>query len=260
MPPLKINPEYKSLIPPLSEEEYSQLEENILAYGCRDTIKAWKNTIVDGHNRYEICQKHSIPYQVSEIRFQSKDAATLWIIENQLGRRNLAKATRISLAMQKADLLREKARQNRSKTGCKPLHIRKEIAKEAGVSEQTVYKYMKIKEIGDQELKQQVDSGKVTIGAAHRKLDITTKVVTVLYENKSVHDINKPHTLKLAQENIRRIGNLYQFISDKSMLLCNADEISAIIRRLKAHRKRVRALMSQTSESPANNQAQNCDT
>jgi len=32
-------------------------EANILKNGCYDPIKIWNGTIVDGHNRYEICTK-----------------------------------------------------------------------------------------------------------------------------------------------------------------------------------------------------------
>jgi len=110
MTPLKISPKFKNLIPPLSGEEFSQLEENIIVQGCRDAIKLWRGTIIDGHNRYAICQKHNIPYETKTMRFPSRQDAELWIIENQQGRRNLTDATRIKLALSKAGLLREKAR------------------------------------------------------------------------------------------------------------------------------------------------------
>ena len=57
---LRIHPELKNLIPPLSPEEYTQLEQNILAYGCRDPIAHWRGIIVDGHNRHSICTKHVV--------------------------------------------------------------------------------------------------------------------------------------------------------------------------------------------------------
>ena len=84
---LKIDPELKALIPPLSPAEYAQLEENILAQGCREPI-------------------------------------ILWILENQLGRRNLTDAVRIELALKKAALAGHTTR--------------KQIAREAGLSEHTV--------------------------------------------------------------------------------------------------------------------------
>ena len=60
---LKIDKEFKSLIRPLSEAEYLQLEANLIADGCRDPIITWKGFIIDGHNRYEICRKNRLPFK-----------------------------------------------------------------------------------------------------------------------------------------------------------------------------------------------------
>lgn len=92
--PLKINKEFKNLIRPLLRQEYLQLEENILKDGCREAIITWKGFIVDGHNRYEICTRHNIPYEVREMDFESKEDAIAWICANQLGRRNISDETR----------------------------------------------------------------------------------------------------------------------------------------------------------------------
>lgn len=59
---LIIDPQFKNLIPPLQRTEYLQLEENLLADGCRDPLVVWRGTLVDGHNRYEICMRHRIPF------------------------------------------------------------------------------------------------------------------------------------------------------------------------------------------------------
>lgn len=91
---LKIDKEFKTLIPPLSPKEYEQLEANIIADGCREPIVIWKGYIIDGHNRYEICKKHKIGYKVKEMSFESRDEAVVWICTNQLGRRNIAEETR----------------------------------------------------------------------------------------------------------------------------------------------------------------------
>lgn len=67
--PLKIEPKFKNLIRPLQRKEYLQLEQNILSDGCRDPIITWNGVIVDGHNRYEICMRHQIPFAVLEMDF-----------------------------------------------------------------------------------------------------------------------------------------------------------------------------------------------
>ena len=56
---LKIDPEFVDKIPPLTAEEFQQLENNILADGLViSPIITWNDVIVDGHNRYEICHAH----------------------------------------------------------------------------------------------------------------------------------------------------------------------------------------------------------
>lgn len=91
---LKIDPEFKHLIRPLRQREYTQLEQNILSDGCRDPIVVWNDVIVDGHNRYEICMRYDIPFEVKEMEFECREAAIAWICANQLGRRNITEETR----------------------------------------------------------------------------------------------------------------------------------------------------------------------
>lgn len=92
--PLKIEPQFKNLIRPLQRKEYLQLEQNILSDGCRDPITIWNGIIVDGHNRYEICMRHQIPFAVVEMVFSCDAEAIAWICANQLGRRNISEETR----------------------------------------------------------------------------------------------------------------------------------------------------------------------
>ena len=91
---LRVDPEFKNLIPPLRREEYRQLELNLVMEGCREDIIVWNDTIVDGHNRYEICNKLQIPYGVKEQAFSSRAAVIVWICSNQLGRRNISEETK----------------------------------------------------------------------------------------------------------------------------------------------------------------------
>lgn len=91
---LKIDPEFKSLIKDLQTKEYLQLESNILMDGCREAIVTWNGIIVDGHNRYEICTRHNIPFRIQEMEFDCREAVIAWICANQLGRRNISEETR----------------------------------------------------------------------------------------------------------------------------------------------------------------------
>lgn len=88
---LIIDPEFRDKIPPLTEDEFTLLEENILSDGAVfSPLIVWDGTILDGHNRYEIIQKHpELTYAVHEVSFANRYEAISWICKHQLGRRNL---------------------------------------------------------------------------------------------------------------------------------------------------------------------------
>ena len=89
---LKIDPEFQSQIPPLTDDEFKQLEENILKEGkLLSPLIVWGNTLGDGHNRYAILQKHpEIYFSTMPLHFANREEALAWICKNQLGRRNLS--------------------------------------------------------------------------------------------------------------------------------------------------------------------------
>ena len=99
--------ELKSFIPPLSTDEYAQLESNILQHGCQTPIQVWQTSkknlgltfekeddlsyiLVDGHNRHKICTQHNLPFEVYILSFESQKEVKDYMINLQLGRRNLS--------------------------------------------------------------------------------------------------------------------------------------------------------------------------
>ena len=103
---LKIDPDLRDLIPPLSDEEHRMLEDSIVRDGCDTPLIVWAGTIVDGHNRYEICQRHQIPFTYDERSFDNKEAAMFWMLEHQLARRNLNSYQRSLLAVKFEPMLK----------------------------------------------------------------------------------------------------------------------------------------------------------
>jgi len=91
MQELIIDPEFRDKIPPLTDAEFNQLEENIVADGeIREPIITWNDVIIDGHHRWKIHQKHpEIPYKTKPMEFADKWAAIVWMCRNQMGRRNM---------------------------------------------------------------------------------------------------------------------------------------------------------------------------
>lgn len=92
----------RQYITPPSEDEKRQLEENIIVEGCRDALivapiissfgmkhHEGKYLLVDGHNRYDICTKHNIEFRVVVKDFENLSQVKSWMIDNQLGKRNL---------------------------------------------------------------------------------------------------------------------------------------------------------------------------
>ena len=113
---MKINPEFKSLIPPLAPEELAQLESNILSDGCRDPLVTWQGTLLDGHNRYDICQRHGIKFTTVEMEFADEAAAMDWMFANQLGRRNLTTDQRSDLRGRRYNLTKKAAHGREGRT------------------------------------------------------------------------------------------------------------------------------------------------
>ena len=110
---MKINPTFRALIPPLAPEELAQLEANIINDGCRDPLVVWNGTLIDGHNRYAICEKHGIKFETVEMEFADEDAAMDWMDANQLGRRNLTPDQRSLLRGRRYD----RTKPTRAQTG-----------------------------------------------------------------------------------------------------------------------------------------------
>ncbi len=177
---LRVDPEFRGLIPPLREDERAGLEASLELEGCRDPLVVWgsQGILLDGHNRYEICQAAGIAYRTVEREFVDRDAAKLWVLRNQLHRRNLADIDRIALARQMEGIIEAKARANQVaslKRGesvpqisaeRESVETRQQAAALAGVSHDTYAKGKVVLDEGTPELVQAVRDRKTSINAA----------------------------------------------------------------------------------------------
>jgi site-specific DNA-methyltransferase (adenine-specific) len=178
---ITIDPELQALIPQLSTEEFEQLEQNLITDGCRDPLVLWNNTIVDGHNRHEICTKYGLAFNTVAIEFEGKPQARIWMRANQIGRRNLSIAWRVDLALEDKVDLAEIGAAKRKDTEGRPSNTvvnidnsylpkhdtRAEIAKVAGVSTGTIAMAELVKRI-DPALWKKAKAQEVTISAAYK--------------------------------------------------------------------------------------------
>ena len=148
---LRIDPEFEGKIPPLTAEEFQQLENNILADGVViNPIIVWDGVIVDGHNRYRIVSKHpEIQFSTCEKTFADRYEAIAWICKNQLGRRNLTKEQKKYLIgkqyeAEKASHGGDRGNQYTNLASCQIGNLPKErktcerIAEENGISSRSV--------------------------------------------------------------------------------------------------------------------------
>jgi len=183
---LKIHSDLQTLLPPLSDAEYKGLEADILEHGCLSPIVTWNDTIVDGHNRYAICQDHELSFDTVELEFESLDDAKLWAWSHQEHRRNLTPFQRTEIALQFKPTLAVKGKEKMSEGGrskgrqnsadlAKENQTRDEIAKLAGVSKDTVSRVEYLDKHADEDTKQRLRSGETTINREYTRLRVAGK-------------------------------------------------------------------------------------
>ena len=196
MKELKIDPELKDLLPPLTDEEYKQLEKNIVTNGFDRNfpIMEWHGYIVDGHNRYSICKKHNIDYVVGTLAYETKEQVMEWMLDIQLGRRNLSPIQRIAVAEKYRPIYEKMAKENQAtSTGGSNPQLRpnlaqaekgknseesktvSRLAKIAGVGKETYRMGAKVLNSDNEDVKSRVLSGETSISAGYKELQSENK-------------------------------------------------------------------------------------
>lgn len=209
---IKIDNEFKALIPPLTDEEYRQLEENCVKEGIRDPLVVWHvpngdDILVDGHNRFEISAKHGgIPFQIKRMAFDLREDAIIWIILNQFGRRNLEAYDRGVLALKVKPMIAKRAKErqrcgqggvllNQKSDEASEVNTTKELAKIAGVSHDTIHKVEVIQNSGDKKLIDDVRKGETSINRAYQ----TVKGIDPI-KSKTMAQMKKEHLDQAREE------------------------------------------------------------
>lgn len=228
----RIDPELNEVLPKLSDADYKALEQSLLTDGFKGApIMVWGDIIVDGHNRYEICNKHNIPYEVKEIEFASKEEAIIWMVRQQLGRRSLTPLQRIAIVEKYKPFYKKKAKENMSLGGKsyspkkgsensttlpdknqgsenstkvpKKIDVREELAKDADVSTNTYSKGVKILKSGNEELINETIIGQKSINKAFNELkksDDADKSDNVSDPDSELKDLKEVQRKEAAQK------------------------------------------------------------
>jgi len=180
---LEIKEEFKKLIPPLTSEEFNQLEQNCLAEGIREAILTWNGFIIDGHNRYEIATKWNLDFQTKSKHFKDENEVKEWMILNQFGRRNINGYVRSKLALELEEVFKLKAKENLKASGenfgkglvnssnpINKIDTRKELSKVASVGEQTISRVKVIEAKAPEKVKEKLATGEMSINQAYQEI------------------------------------------------------------------------------------------
>lgn len=240
----RIDTELKSIMSELAKDEKDTLEKNLLQDGYKGPpIVVWEDTIIDGHNRYELCRKHNIPFQVQEMQFDSKEEVIQWMIRAQIGRRNLNHAQRIRLAERFRPLLEQQARKNqgtrndllnipqnlvesdssknippnlgdsKKKRESKSREVNSQLAKIANVSPETYRKGVKVLNSDHEDLRQDMLSENKSVDASYKELQRL---------EKEGHKMDVPQQVKESASNLvveKEIESKEEHISVEEYLL-----------------------------------------
>lgn len=187
---IQIDEELEKLLPPLSKEDYNILEQSLLKSGFDQKfgrIKVWFGSdgdtnnksvgyIIDGHNRYRICQKHKIElnhWDYEAVFMDSKEEIIKWMYENQLARRNLSEVDKYEIVERYSDFLEKMAKENQSNGGkglsnLTKVNVRKEKAEKVGISEGSYYKMDKVMKSDNEKVKQKLRKKKISVDKAYK--------------------------------------------------------------------------------------------
>ncbi|KQP47702.1 hypothetical protein [Pseudorhodoferax sp. Leaf274] len=279
-----VNEELKAYIDPLTPDEYEALERSLLAEGCRDALVLWGDVLVDGHNRYGICQKHGLPFQtVQNTRFQSMEDVHLWMIDQHLGRRSVSDFQRGVLALRKREIVagrRERAKavpaeasgSAAAEAGATPLppgeslDSREALARAARLKSNQVVMIEKIQQSAAPEVVAAVRSGDITLSAA-------AAVASLPVEEQAAAAAAGKDELKQAAKRVREAKRKPAREKDEQAEPADAaaaaqgeDEVAVLRKRVKelesenaALRKQVLALLGKPGQAAAPAAADDAD-
>lgn len=242
-----LDSEFRDLLPPLSEEQKKELEEDILKNGCVTPLVVWNKTLIDGHHRYEICTRNNVQFDLVEMEFKDRLEAMEWIWLHQKNRRNLTKYELAQIALKFKPVIEAKAKENQGKRNdltsvrnltnvdteenkdteltfiepaneIKPIDTKKELAKIAGVSHDTIHKVEVIEEKAPEEIKQQVKKGELTINSAYvlTKSAIEAEKKNAEYEKEYQKQLEEE---KQEQEEKKKIEEIEKNLPENTVIL-----------------------------------------
>jgi len=229
---LKINPEYKSLMPELPEDDFESLKNSIQKHGYWEEYPIILNEnyeILDGHTRYKACKELGIEPNIKVKHFESKEDEMEFVIETNLSRRHLTTMQKAELALKLIEITKTKA--GRPKEKEKFSFSEKEISKDTwkevgekvGVSVLTIEKVKEILEKGDEELIEKCRKGEVSVAEAHRKVKEKEQKVPVvrdkdIFASTIIEFLRKEESLEELSTKIKEVHSFLDRILSSEIL------------------------------------------
>ncbi len=232
-------PEMEQLLPPLSEEQFSSLEHDILENGCYAPIVINEDMVViDGHNRLRICEKHGLPYKMLVFSFADLLEAKQWALDTQKGRRNLDKWELGQIALRLKPEIEAKAKANQSAAGgnksgkralsvnspkaLQPIDTRKELAQAVGIGEQAMGRIAQLAENAPQSQKNALENKELSINRGWKILKAVQQLPPEEQEAAAVEmlsAVREINQLDVESSHRHKIAALFCNAYEKSVLL-----------------------------------------
>ena len=237
-------PEMAELLPPLTGEQLSALEADILTNGCYSPVIVNEDmVIIDGHNRQSLCEKHGLRYQMAVFSFGDLLEAKQWALDTQKGRRNLDKWELGKIALRLKPDIEARAKENMSAGGgdqksedaksglatlpnpISPVDTRKELADAVGLGERTMGKVMQIDEHAPAAVKDALDSGDLSINQGYN----ITRQVQELPKEQREEAAAQAVALEKAKKEIRQSDTESDRRHKIAGLFCKAFERAVLL-------------------------------
>ena len=237
-------PEMEQLLPPLSGEQFSALESDILENGCYAPIIVNEDMVViDGHNRLRICETHGLPYKILVFSFADLLEAKQWALDTQKGRRNLDKWELGQIALRLKPDIEARAKANQSAAGgdksgkgallvnspkaLQPIDTRKELAQAVGIGEQAMGRIAQLAENAPQSLKDALEKKELSINRGWRILKAVQQLPPEEQESAAAEMLSAVREIdQLDAEADRRhkIAGLFCKAYERAVLLTPTEE------------------------------------
>ena len=153
--------EYCKLFPPMPEEQFSALKDDIRDNGLRNPIVLFENKILDGRHRYLACLR--LGRQPVSVIYDGEDPLG-FVISHNLNRRHLDESQRAMIAARLANMMGV----GRPSKDIAPIGAisGSEAADRMSVGRRNVVRAKKVLKEGTPELADAVDTGKIAVSVA----------------------------------------------------------------------------------------------